>query len=149
MAGYADRKYPFQTEVPFLFRIQERKDETTTGGIYVDRNVITGLGIVSIQCFVQCFDVIIQSSPCNTLDRHDTDGVFITHFQSFFGVESGFFECQRHFTHFNLPQLCKLFPNNLETCRNNKVWFIKRFALCLSFLTPTQPGSYTTQHTCF
>ena len=55
-------------------------DENTTGGIYVDRNVITGLGIVSIQCFVQCFDVIIQSSPCNTLDRHDTDGGFILPF---------------------------------------------------------------------
>ena len=149
MAGYTDRKHPFQTEVPFLFRIQERKDETTTGGIYMDRNVITGLGIVSIQSFIQCFDIIIQSSPCNTLNRYDTDGVFITHFQSFFGVKSGFFKRQRHFTHFNLPQLCKLFPNNLETCRNNKVWFIKWFALCLSFFTPTQPGSYTTQHTCF
>ena len=26
------------------------------------------------------------------------------------------FQCQRHFAHFDLPQLRELFPYNLETC---------------------------------
>ena len=46
MSADADGEYPLQTEVPFLFGIEEREDETAAGGIYVDRNVITGLGIV-------------------------------------------------------------------------------------------------------
>ena len=116
MTGYTDRKYPFQTEIPLRIRIEERKNETTTGGIYVDRNVITCFGVVSIESFVQCFNVIVQSCPCNTLDRYNTDSVFITHLQRFFGVESGLFKSQRHFTHFDLPQLRELFPYNLETC---------------------------------
>ena len=149
MTRYTDRKYPFQTEIPLRVRIEERKNETTTGGIYVDRNVITGFGVVSVESFVQCFNVIVQSCPCNTLDRYNTDRVFITHLQRFFGVESGLFKSQRHFAHFDLPQLRELFPYNLETCWDNEVRFVKRFTLSLSFLTPAQPCSYTAQHTSF
>ena len=28
---------------------------------------------------------------------------FVTHFQCFFRIEGCFFQCQRYFTHFNLP----------------------------------------------
>ena len=115
MSADADGEYPLQTEVPLLFGIEEREDETAAGGIHVDRNVVAGLCIVGIEGFVEGFDVIVQSCPCNTLDRHDTDGVLITHLQGFFGVERGLVECQRHFTHFNLPQLGEFFPYHLET----------------------------------
>ena len=115
MSADADGKYPLQTEIPLLLRIEERKDETTAGSIYVDRNVIAGLCIIGIKGFVKGFDVVVQSCPCNTLDRYDTDGVFITHLQSFFGVECGLVECQGHFTHFDLPQLGKFLPYHLET----------------------------------
>ena len=115
MSADADGKNPLQTEVPFRFRIEERQDETTTGSIYMDRNIVTGLGVVSIESFVQCFYVIVQSGPCHTLNRYDTNGVFITHLQGFFRIKSSLVKGQRHFTHFNLPELGELFPYYLET----------------------------------
>ena len=115
MAADTDGEHPFQTEVPFLFRIQERKYETAACSIHVDGNVVTGFGIVGVERFVKGFDIIIQSCPCDTLYRHDADCVFITHLQGFFGVERGLVEGQRHFAHFYLPQLGKLLPYHLET----------------------------------
>ena len=115
----------------------------------MDRNIVTGLGVVSIESFVQCFYVIVQSGPCHTLNRYDTNGVFITHLQGFFRIKSSLVKGQRHFTHFNLPELGELFPYYLETGWDNEIRFIERFALSLAFLAPTQPSCHATQHTCF
>ena len=136
MTGGTDGEYPFQTEVPFDFRIQERKDKTATCSIYVDRNVVAGFGIVSIERFVECFYVVIQSCPCNALDRNNTDGVFITHLQCFFRIKGCLFKSQRHFAHFDLPQLGKFFPYYLEAGRNNKIRFVYGFTLSLTFFAP-------------
>ena len=149
MTADTDGKHPFQTEVPLFLRIQEREDETAAGSVYVDGNVVAGLGIVCVERFVERFNIVIQSCPCNPLDRYDTDGVLVTHFQGFFRVECGFVKSQGHFAHFNLPQLGKLFPYHLETGGDNEVRLIERFALRLTFLTPAQPCSYTAQHTRF
>ena len=148
MTADTDGKHPFQTEVPLFLRIQEREDETAAGCVYVDGNVVAGLGIVCVERFVERFNIVIQSCPCNPLDRYDTDGVLVTHFQGFFRVECGFVKSQGHFAHFNLPQLGKLFPYHLETGGDNEVRLIERFALRLTFLAPAQPGCHTTQHTC-
>ena len=68
MAGYTDGKNPFQTEVPFGIRIQERQDETTAGSVYVNRNIITGFSVIRIEGFVKGFNIIVQTGPCNPLD---------------------------------------------------------------------------------
>ena len=149
MAGSTDGKYPFQAEVPFQFRFQERQDETTGSGIHMDRNVVACLCIVCVECSVQCFHVVVQTCPGYTLDGDDTDGVFITILQGFLRVECDMFLCQWHLAHFDLPQLGEFFPYYLESGRDNEVRFVGRFALCYSSFAPTQPGGNTTQHTCF
>ena len=143
MSADADGEYPLQTEVPLLFGIEEREDETAAGSVYVDGNVVAGLCIVCVERFVERFNIVIQSCPCNPLDRYDTDGVLVTHFQGFFGVERGLVKSQGHFAHFNLPQLGELFPYHLETGGDNEVRLIERFALRLTFLTPAQPAFFS------
>ena len=99
--------------------------------------------IVCVERFVERFNIVIQSCPCNPLDRYDTDGVLVTHFQGFFGVECGFVKSQGHFAHFNLPQLGKLFPYHLETGGDNEVRLIEwRARLFSRYLFPESSTSW-------
>ena len=149
MSGRTDGKNPFQTEVPLQFRFQEREDKTAGSSIHVNWNIVAGLCIVGIECLIQSLHIIVQTCPCNPLDRHNTDCIFITHLQCFFGIERSLLQCQRHLTHFDLPKLGEFFPYNLKSGRNNEVRLIHRLTGGLPFLTPAQPSCDTSQHTCF
>ena len=136
MSGRTDGKNPFQTEVPLQFRFQEREDKAAGSSIHMNRNIVASLCIVGVESFVQSFHIIVQTCPCNSLNRHDTDRIFITHLQCFFGIERSLLQCQRHLAHFDLPKLGEFFPYNLKSGRDNKVRFVYRLTGSQSFLTP-------------
>ena len=103
MAGGAYREHPFEAEVPFYLREEERQDKAARGCVDVDRDVVSGFGVVGVERFVERFNIIVEAGPGYTLDGHDADGVFVAHLQSFLRVECGFLQSQRHRTHLNLP----------------------------------------------
>ena len=115
----------------------------------MDRNIVSGFGVVFVQGFVQRFDVVVQAGPSHALDGNYADRIFIAHGQRVFRIERRFFQAQGHGTHFDLPQLTEFFPYDLETGRNDEVRFVVRFALRFAFRTPAQPCGYAAQHTGF
>ncbi len=82
----------------------------------MDRNVIAGFCVILVKSLVKSLYVVVQTGPCNALDRHDADGVLIAHAQGILWVEGGFFKCQRHGSHLNLPKLCEFLPYYLVAC---------------------------------
>ena len=147
MAGSTDRKHPLEAEIPFLVRIEERQNVTAGRRVHMDRNVITRLGIVNVQRFVEGFHIVVQSGPRHALDRNDTDRILIAHSQGCFGIERIFLQRQGHGTHLDLPELAEFFPYHLETGRYYEIRFVVGFALRFTFFAPAQPRGHTAQHT--
>lgn len=147
VARGADGDNPFQPEIPFLVRFEKGQNKSARSGVDVYGNVVAGFLVIAVECLVERLDVVVQSGPGNPFDGNNTDGVFVAQFQRLLGVEGGLVESERNLAQLDLPQLGKLFPHNLVSCRDDEVGLVGRLFLGQTFLAPAQPCRHAAQHT--
>ena len=115
----------------------------------MDRNVISCLGVIGVESFVERLDIIVKACPGHTLDRDDTDRVLVAHLQGLFGIEGGLFESQGHCAHLDLPELGEFFPDDLIACRDDEVRLVEGLSFFLTAFAPSDPRGDTAEHTGF
>ena len=113
----------------------------------MDRNIISGLGVILIKFFIQRLNIVIQTCPCHTRDRHDADCILIAHLYRLLRAEGRLFKRDRHKAHLHIPELTELLPYHLKGGTHNQIRLIAALALLLSFCLPAQQSRHATEHT--
>ena len=146
MARCRDGKHPFESEVPFPVRIEERQDESSGSSIDMDRDIIAGPGIVFIQSLVKSLYIIIHSGPCDAGYRNYADGVFVAHLYRLLHVEGRIFPGDRNRTHLYLPELAEFLPHHLIGGTHHEIRLVERLSCSLSAFAPSEPRGHSAQH---
>ena len=142
-----DREHPLQAEIPALIRIKEGQNKATRSCIDVNRNLITRLFIIGIECTIQRLHIIIQPRPGHTTDRHHADRILVAKGQCSLCIKRQMVRRKGYSAQLDLPQLTELFPHHLIGRAHHQIGLITRLSLRLTTIAPTQPCRYSTQHT--
>ena len=115
----------------------------------MNRNIVTRLLVVAGQGLIQSLDIIVQTRPRDTANRHHANRIFVAELNGRLGIERQVVGREGYGAHLNLPQLAELLPYDLIGRTHHQIGLIARLTLLLATLSPAQPGRHTAQHTGF
>ena len=121
MTADVDRRHPRQLKVPHDLRMQERDDETTTGGVDVHRDIQSGVALQRVQCRADLGDRLEFAGVGGAQDPDHPDGVFVNGVDHLFRGDHVTVLGHRQVTGFDFEVATELLPHHLNVGTHHQV----------------------------